>query len=112
MYNFCNRGYVIYFAGNCTKCLLYLLTSSPKCHITEDESQKITEAVIKSSHGTDLVRAALSVNNTVDENWPTEREDAERTKGYILSKGSFCSESNWGVKRDAGRCVAIICSVG
>ncbi|GJS70016.1 PHD finger protein-like protein, partial [Tanacetum coccineum] len=45
------------------KCLLYLSTSSPKCHITEDESKKITEAVIKSSHGTDLVRAALSVNN-------------------------------------------------
>ncbi|GJV74141.1 UBN2 domain-containing protein [Tanacetum coccineum] len=33
--------------------------------------------------------------DTVDDNWPTGREDAERTKGYILSNGSFCSEQVW-----------------
>lgn len=31
--------------------------------ISKAESQKINDAVIKSSYGTDLVRAALSVNN-------------------------------------------------
>lgn len=31
--------------------------------ISKAESQKINEAVIRSSYGTDLVRAALAVNN-------------------------------------------------
>ncbi|GKA37813.1 probable cadmium/zinc-transporting ATPase HMA1, chloroplastic, partial [Tanacetum coccineum] len=48
------------------------------------ESQKITEAVIKSSHGTDLVRAALSVNNKKVTLFHFEDKPRIGTKDVIL----------------------------
>ncbi|GJS07272.1 hypothetical protein Tco_0364068 [Tanacetum coccineum] len=109
-------------------------------YATSSGLEKITEAVIKSSHGTDLVRAALSVNNkklrvhtNVPNNLAVALNLVPKSLAAALYLASVCAagdgsayqwstilgddvvvvaESNWGVKRDAGRCVAIICSVG